>query len=101
MLVYLFRHVDYVCLCPSCILVQFLSLHLCSLLTFVDGARGHHMVLVIGPYTKADSAAACVFPWMGPKFTTSFILIVRSFTCHPNHDMGPKIFNNRQILLNK
>ena len=47
------------------------------------------LVLVIGPYTKDDSAAAGIyaFPWMGPKYTTSCILIVRSFTCHPNHDM--------------
>ena len=43
-------------------------------------------ILVIGPNTKADNAAASVqaFPWMGPKSTTSFILIVRSFTCRPN-----------------
>ena len=26
---------------------------------------------------------------MAPKSTTSFILIVRYFTCRPNHDMGP------------
>ena len=49
------------------------------------------LVLVIGPYTKAANAATIVLtlPWMGPKSTTSFILIVRSFTCLPNHDMGP------------
>ena len=47
------------------------------------------LVLVIEPYTKAANAAASVwaFPWMGPKSTTCFILIVRSFTCHPNHDI--------------
>ena len=49
------------------------------------------VALVIGPYTKAASAAVSVyaFPWMGLKSTTSFIHIVRSFTCRPNHDMGP------------
>ena len=48
--------------------------------------------LVIRPYTKVVNAAASVwttFLWMGPKSTTSFILIVRSFTFCPNHDMGP------------
>ena len=52
------------------------------------------LVLVIGPYTKPANAAASVyaFPWMGPKSTTSFILIVRSFTCRPSHDMGPIFF---------
>ena len=44
-----------------------------------------------GPYAKADNAAASVyaFLWMWPKSTTSFILIVRYFTCRPNHEMGP------------
>ena len=43
------------------------------------------------PYTKAANVSTIVyaFPWMELKFTTSFILIVRSFTCRPNHDMGP------------
>ena len=41
-----------------------------------------YMVLVFGPYNKATNAAGSVYaiPWMGPKSTTSFILIVRSFT---------------------
>ena len=49
------------------------------------------LVLLIGPYNKAANAATSVlaFSWMGPKSTTSFILIVRSFTCRPSHDMGP------------
>ena len=49
------------------------------------------VVLVIGPYTKAANASASVyaFPWMAPISTTSFILIVRSFTCLINHDMEP------------
>ena len=49
------------------------------------------LVLVTGPYTKAPNAAASVyaFLWMGLKSTTCFILIVRSFTCRPDHDMGP------------
>ena len=49
------------------------------------------LVLVIWPYTKADNAATSeyAFPWMGPKSTTSFIRIVGSFTCLPNHDMEP------------
>ena len=49
------------------------------------------LVFVIEHYTKADNAAASVyaFPWIRPKCTTSFILIVRSFTSHPSHDMGP------------
>ena len=48
------------------------------------------LVLEIGPHTKAENAAASVyaFPWMRPKSTTSFLLIVRYFTCCPNHDMG-------------
>ena len=51
----------------------------------------HILVLIIGPYTRAANAAASVkaCPWMGPNSTTSFILIVRSFTCRPNNDMGP------------
>ena len=49
------------------------------------------LVMLIETYTKSAHAAASIyaFPWMGPKSTTSFILIVRSFTCRPNHDMGP------------
>ena len=45
-------------------------------------------VLVIGPYTKADNDAASIygFLWMGPKSTTSFILIVRSFICAVTQD---------------
>ena len=65
-----------------------------------------YMVLVTEPYTKVDNVAASVyaFPWMGPKSTTSFILIVRSFTCRTNHDMGPIFYlrtdarPNSQIL---
>ena len=49
------------------------------------------LVLVTGSYTKSANVPASVsaFPWMGPKSTTGFILIMRSFTCRPNHDMGP------------
>ena len=48
-------------------------------------------VLVIGSYTKAanDMAGVYAFPWIGLKSTTSFIIIVHSFTCCPNHNMGP------------
>ena len=50
----------------------------------------YFIVLVIWPYAKAANAAASVhvFPWMGPKSITGFILILRSFTCRLNHDMG-------------
>ena len=49
------------------------------------------LLLPILTYIKVDNAAAGVyaFLWMGSKSTTSFILNVSSFTCHPNHDMGP------------
>ena len=48
------------------------------------------LVLVIWPYTKAANAVASVqaFPWIGLTSTTSFILIMHSFTCRPNQTQG-------------
>ena len=64
---------------------------LCMLFSYV-------LVLVIGPYTMAVNAAASVqaFPWMGPKSTTSFIRIVRSFTFRPNHGHGTHLLIARR-----
>ena len=47
------------------------------------------LVLVIWPYTKAGNAATSVwaFPWMWPKSTISFILLV--LFKMPNQDMDP------------
>ena len=58
-----------------------------------------HMFIGIG---KAANAAAIVyaFPWMGPKSTTSFILIVRSFTFRLNHDIRGIIYLCTDAMLN-
>ena len=63
------------------------------------------LLLVIGLYTKAANSAGSVqaFPWMGPKTTTSFILIVLAFIYCPYNGMGPIFYlhtDARQLLVN-
>ena len=54
------------------------------------------------------NVAACVyvFPWMGSKCTISFILIMRSYKCRSNQDMGSILYlptvarSNSKVLAN-
>ena len=49
------------------------------------------LTLITWSYTTDVNAPASIyaFPWMGTKSTTSFILIVLSFTCRPNKIWDP------------